>query len=103
MSSRLEQLMGFYEKDPTDVFSLYGIAMEHLGSGDEEQALAWFQKVHAEDPDHAYAHYHRARALSNLGRNTEAAEAIQQGLEAARRSGDSHAAEELTALAESLR
>ena len=102
MADRLEQLMAFFEKDPTDAFSAYAIAMEHLSADRASEAIEWFTTVHRLDPDHAYAHYHRARALEAAGQLPEAREAVAEGLRVAQRVSDHAATEELKALADQM-
>jgi len=102
MSDRLAQLIKFHEQDPDDTFCTYGIAMEHAKAGAHDEALSWLDKTLRINPDYAYAHYQRAVRLSELGRTEDAKAAITEGLAAAQRSSDTHAAEELTELAASL-
>ena len=99
---RLATLMSLLEQDPEDAFCLYGVAQEHAGRGDHEEALGWYQKAAQADPDDGYIHYHQARSLQALDRLPEAIAAITQGLSAADRSGDAHARSELEGLLETL-
>lgn len=99
---RLASLMSLLEQDPEDAFCLYGVAQEHAGRGDHDEALLWYAKASKADPDDAYIHYHRARSLQELDRLPEARDAIQDGLAAADRSGDDHARSELTGLLDML-
>jgi tetratricopeptide (TPR) repeat protein len=102
MTPRLAQLLKFFQLDPKDAFCAYGIAMEHVKAGDAAEALKWFDQTLAIDPDYAYAHYQKAKALGAMGRSEAAAATIQAGLAAARRTGDAHAAEELAGLQASM-
>ncbi len=102
MNRRLEQLLDFYRKDASDPFVTYGIAMEYFKAGDVGQGLHWLDATIALDADYAYAYYQKARALAEDGRAEEARAAIEQGLAAASRKGDSHAASELATLRESI-
>lgn len=102
MSDRLVRLEAMYEKDSTDAFCAYGIAMEHLKMGRPQEAVTWFDKAIQNDPDHAYSYYHKVRALSELGEIAKVRQTLARGLESAQRTGDGHAAEELRALAETV-
>ena len=104
MSDRLEQLLKFHEKDPTDTFTTYGIAMEYVKTQEWDSATAWLDKTLAIDGDYAYAYayYQKAAALVEAGQEEEAKRAIDAGLTAAERSGDAKAAEELTVLRDGL-
>ncbi len=99
---RLASLMSLLEQDPDDAFCLYGIAQEHAGRGEHEEALRWYARAAEVDPDDGYIQYHRARSLQDLGRVEEAIAAIHEGMAAADRSGDAHARSELEGLLESL-
>jgi len=94
-TDRLEALMRMLEQDPNDAFCLYGVAQEHLKRGRFDDAVAWFDRAIAADPDHAYAHYHKARALEEGDRIDEAIATLRTGLEVAQRTGDGKAANEL--------
>ncbi len=102
MADRLQQLLKLYEADPEDPFCSYGIALEHAKAGRVDDALAWLETTLRVDPNYAYAHYQRARILSESGRIEEARQAVRDGLAAADRAGDGHAADELNTLAASL-
>lgn len=93
---RLGKLLAMLEKSPDDAFCLYGVAQEHAKAGRHGEALAWFDRAIMADGDSAYAYYHKARSQQALDQDTAAAATLREGLKAARRSGDSHAASELT-------
>ncbi len=98
MENRLEFLQAFHEKDPNDTFVTYGLAMEYAKLNNLEEALGWLSKTIELDADYAYAYYQKARLLSETGKNEAATETISEGLAAAERKGDAHAAEELEEL-----
>lgn len=101
-TQRLEQLLQFHERDPRDAFITYGIAMEYVKAGNSERAIEWFDRTLGLDPDYAYAHYQKAKALTDEGRLAEAKAVIAEGIAAARRKNDGHAVGELEALADSM-
>jgi tetratricopeptide (TPR) repeat protein len=98
VTDRLQKLLAFHEAEPRDDFATYAIAQEHIKAGDTEEALRWIEKTLQIQPDHAYAYYQKASVLSESGRADLARTAVESGLEAARRSGDSKAAGELNEL-----
>lgn len=102
MSDRLDKLKKFYEADPSDTFCTYGLAMECDKLGRGAEALEWLMKTIELDGDYAYAFYQQARILRDLDRVPEAVVVIERGIEAAQRSGDAHADEELHTLHDSM-
>lgn len=101
-TQRLEQLLQFHDRDPNDAFITYGIAMEYVKAGNPQSALEWFDRTLKLDPDYAYAHYQKAKLIADEGGVADAKAVIAQGIAAAQRKGDSHAAGELQALGDSL-
>ena len=93
--SRLDQLRQMLEADPDAVFLNFGLAMEYVKTDQPEQALEQFSRVTQIDPDYAVGYFQHATTLVNLGRKTEAAEVLRQGIDAARRTHDNHAAAEM--------
>ena len=93
-STRLQQLLAFYEADPTDAFTLYALATEYRA---QEPARAWefYQRLLAEHPDYVGTYYHAGKLLESFDRPVEAEAVYRTGLAAARRAGQQHAASEL--------
>ena len=83
------------EREPNDTFLLYGIAMEHKKTGNNEAALHMLEKVIALDPGHGYAFFQRGQILEMGGDLTAARQAYSDGIIAATKSGDAHARSEL--------
>ncbi len=98
MKNRLELLQQFVEKNPTDAFSRYGLAMEYASLGRSEEALAQFRQLMETHPGYSAGYYQWANLLIRLGRRDDARHVIESGLEATRRFGDSHTLSELQAL-----
>ena len=96
-SQRLEILKNMVAQNPTDSFARYGLAMEYAKAGSLEEAVAEYRALLSINPDYAYACYHGGQALEKLGRLDEAREMYTRGIEAAERTGDSHARDELQA------
>jgi thioredoxin-like negative regulator of GroEL len=96
---RMEQIEAMLAADPADAFLRYGLAMEHAGVGDDERAVAVLRELIAQKADDPYvpAYLQAGQALIRLGRETEAAALLRDGIDAARRVGTPEA---LHALAE---
>lgn len=83
--------MKLYALDENDAFTLYAIAQEHGKAGSVEEALSWYDKCIDADKDYCYAYYHKAKTLDDAGRTDEAIAVLQQGMQIARETGESHA------------
>jgi Tfp pilus assembly protein PilF len=100
---RIESLKQILEANPANTLARYGLAMEFINSGAFESAVAEFRTLLQDDPSHVYASFHAAQALEKLGRTGEAKQMYERGLEAAVRSGDSHARDKIREALQSLR
>jgi len=84
------------EGSPDDVFLNFALAMEHAKAGEHEAALARFIRVGELDPNHTASYFQRAQILIGLGRKPEAKAVLADGIAAAQRAGDKHAASEMS-------
>lgn len=87
---------------PDDAFLLYGLAMEDQSAEDWDAALVSFDRALAADPDFVAAYFQKGQVLSRLGRNGEARQTLQAGIDVGRRLGDAHAVGEMTEFLKSL-
>jgi tetratricopeptide (TPR) repeat protein len=101
--SRLEKLLKMLAADPRDAFVLYAVAQEYAGMGEGARAVEFFDRCIEADATHAYAHFHKAKVLDDLGDRAGALAAAAKGLEVARASGEAKAANELAGLIDELR
>ncbi|HZZ41832.1 MAG TPA: tetratricopeptide repeat protein [Tepidisphaeraceae bacterium] len=95
MTDRLQKLLDMLQKQPTDPFILYGIALEHKKSADFPQALDFLTRTLAADPGYCYAYFQQGQILEESGQPDQAKSAYQQGIAAATKKGDAHAKSEL--------
>jgi tetratricopeptide (TPR) repeat protein len=102
MTDRLTQLQKLHDADPADPFCTYGIAIEHAKAGRRDEAVTWLEKTIAADPAYCYAYYQLGKTLAEMERPADARAALERGLDAAARSGDQHARDELAALLETI-
>lgn len=100
--SRLEKLQEMLKSSPQDPFLHYGLAMEHRKGGDLDAALACLAQAIDCDADYVAAYFHGGQILAEQGQVDTARQMLRDGIVIARRSGDAHAAEEMTGLLESL-
>jgi Tfp pilus assembly protein PilF len=99
---RLEKLQEMLKSTPHDPFLHYGVAMEHRKAGDLDSALAALAEALACDASYVAAYFHRGQILVEQGNLESARQTLRDGISIARRTGDAHAAEEMTALLDSL-
>ena len=93
----MQQLLAMLEREPNDPFLLYGIALEHKKSGDVKAAIEHLDRVIAIDPNYFYAYYQRGLAFEAAGDLDAAKRSYREGISAARKGGDEHAAGEIEA------
>ncbi len=100
--TRLQMLTQFLEQNPGDAFARYGLAMEYSKVGQTEQALAEFQKLLELHPDYTNGYFMAAQTLERTGRTPEAKQMLENGVEAAKRTGNKHALSEMAGMLEEL-
>jgi len=98
---RLAQLRAIAEKSKKPLAS-YGLAMEYRSHGRLEEAVAWFERVHAMDRDYVPAYFMRAQVLAERGQTDVARAALEAGIAAATRVGDDHALSEMRGMLDTL-
>jgi len=99
---KLAALNEILQLDPTNAFARYGLAMEHAAQGNPDVALAEFEALIAHFPDYVPAYQMSAQTLIKLGRTDAALDRLHQGIAAAARTGNSHAASEMQALLDEI-
>ena len=100
--SRKQQIEEMLADDPNDPFLRYGLAMEYVSAGQDEEAVRCFQLLLQTTPDYVPGYMQAGRALTRLDRLEEARKVYQTGIAAARQKGDLHAAEEMAGFMEGL-
>lgn len=92
---RLQTLLSFLEMDPSDEFTRFAIAMEHVNAGRDNEAQSWFLQILERNPRYIGVYYHLGKTLERMGRIDEAADVYTRGIAQARSMNDHHAASEL--------
>jgi tetratricopeptide (TPR) repeat protein len=101
MSGRMQQLEKMLEREPNDPFLLYGLALEHKKGSNVPRAIELLQQVIQVDPGYCYAYYQLGQIHAANGDVPAAKRIYEQGIAAAGKKGDAHAAGEIgAALAE---
>jgi cytochrome c-type biogenesis protein CcmH/NrfG len=96
--TRRQMLEEFVAKKPDDAFSLYGLAMECMNSGDPAAAVTYFQTLLERHADYIPAYVMYGQLLARESRPTEAKQILSAGIAAAAKKGDQHARSEMEAL-----
>lgn len=100
--NRKQQIEALLQEDPHDPFLRYALAMEYVSSGDDASAVEHFTKLLREHPDYVPGYMQFGQTLSRLNRLDQARQVFEQGIAAALRTGDAHAAEEMQAMLAAL-
>ena len=95
--SRREMLEEFANAHPNDPFARYGLAMECVNQGDNDAAIANFEKLLTDHPTYVSGYQMYGQLLARISRSDKAREILLSGIQAARGAGNQHAAEEMEA------
>jgi predicted Zn-dependent protease len=99
---RTSALAEILAQDPTNVLARYGLAMEYANSGQTDRALEEFRILLETNPDYPAAYFMSAQTLVKANRVDEARNMLVNGIAAAERKRDSHAASEMQGMLDEL-
>jgi len=91
----MRQLLKMLEREPEDAFLLYGLALEHKKAGNLSDAIPLLDRVITLDPGYCYAFHQKGLIYESLDERENARKAYRDGIAAARKKGDDHAAREI--------
>ncbi len=100
--NRIASLTEILKQDSKNTLARYGLAMEYSNSGQFERSLEEFGKLLKTSPDYPAGYFMAAQTLVKAGRNEEAKKMLVDGIAAAGRKRDSHAASEMQAMLDEL-
>ena len=89
-------------QNPEDAFARYGLALEFSNQGEIEKAMAEFGKLLSTHPDYTAGYFMAAQTLAKAERIDEAKRMLIDGIASARRTGNTHAQSEMSAMLEEL-
>ena len=92
---RIEKLKEFLKVNSNDSFVLHALALEYIKIGDDVNARALFESILNRDPAYVGSYYHLAKLLERNGETDKAIKVYEQGMEEAKRVGETHAYNEL--------
>jgi predicted Zn-dependent protease len=90
-------------QNPNDAFARYGLAMEYSKAGEVQRALEEFGKLLSTHPDYTAGYFMAAQTLVSANRAEEAKKMLVDGISSARRTGNTHAQSEMTAMLDELK
>lgn len=100
--SRRDKIEAMLADEPGDPFLRYALAAEMDKEGDHDRSLALLAELRRDDPPYGPAYFLAGQQLARLGRIEEARAVLRDGIDHARRSGDAHAAAEMSEFLASL-
>lgn len=100
--SRREKIESMLADEPHDVFLRYSLAMEQDKAGEHEESLSTLVELTREEPPYVPAFFMMGQQLARLERLADARSVLRDGIDAARRQGDTHAAGEMSEFLTSL-
>jgi len=95
--TRRQMLEEFAAAHPADAFARYGLAIECANQGDRQAAVENFEKLLADHPTYVSGYFQFGQLLARMSLPEKARATLTSGIEAARRAGDQHAADEMQA------
>ena len=99
---RAASLKEILAQDPDNTLARYGLAMEYSNAGQYETALEEFKRLLTANPDYPAAYFMAAQTLVKADRVEDAKKMLVDGIAAAGRKRDSHAASEMQGMLEEI-
>ena len=93
----IEELEKLVQQFPTKPFPRYGLAMEYKKAARWDEALTHFREAIKLDPNYTAAFFHAGMACESAGKIDDAKQFYREGLAAAQKIGNGHAASEIGA------
>jgi tetratricopeptide (TPR) repeat protein len=100
--NKIAMLTEILQQNPADAFARYGLAIAYSAEGKSEEALREFAETAERNPDYVPAYQMSAQELLKAGRPEEAKVRLEAGLAACERTGNMHAASEMSAMLEDI-
>ncbi|QMV18264.1 tetratricopeptide repeat protein [Granulicella sp. 5B5] len=99
---RIAMLNEILQQNPGDAFARYGLAMAYVAEGKREEALKEFAETIERSPEYVPAYQMSAQELLKAGRVDEAKARLEAGIAVCQRTGNSHAASEMSAMLDEI-
>ena len=99
---RIAGLKEILAMDPKNILARYGLAMELARNGENDAALAEFDRLLSDDPRYTAGYFMAAQTLASAGRTQEAIARLKSGIACATENGNRHAASEMQTMLDEL-
>src|SRR5689334_1204996 len=99
---RIEKLKAILKENPEDSFAQHALALEHIKSGQDDDAKILFQTLLARDENYVGSYYHLGKLLERMDEKEQAVVWYEKGMAIAKKINDNHAYNELQAAYEDL-
>jgi tetratricopeptide (TPR) repeat protein len=93
--NKLNHLLDMLEQNSADSFLLFAVAKTYANLQDFENAIIYYERLHAADPNYIGQYLHWAAALEKLNKPELAISILKMGIVTANRIHDLHALSEL--------
>ncbi|MSQ94393.1 MAG: tetratricopeptide repeat protein [Gemmataceae bacterium] len=100
--SKRDQIEAMLVDEPNDPELRYMLAMDHVSAGDDAGAVHCFEQLIQVAPNYPPGYHMAGRALQRLNRISEARALLERGIPIAQKTGDHHAAGEMTELLQTM-
>ena len=100
--NRIQKIEAMLREEPADQFLRYSLALEYEKEGDHQRSLSLLDALSKDPQPYVAAFFMAGQQLAKIDRIAEARGYLRDGIEAARRAGDAHAAGEMSEFLASL-
>jgi tetratricopeptide (TPR) repeat protein len=83
-NNRLDTLKQMEAQQPGDAFIKYAIATEHVGMGNDTDALGYFEYLVNNHPQYVATYLHLGKLYERIGKTGEALSCYKRGMEIAK-------------------
>ena len=99
---KIASLKEILAQDPANAFARYGLAMEYVGRGKTDAAMAEFDRLLKDHPEYTAGYFMAAQTLARAGREADAKQRLVDGVACARKAGNGHAVSEMQAMLDEM-
>ncbi len=94
-NDRINKLLEFYTATPNDTFVIYALANEYIQSGNDDEALKYYNILLENFPDYVATYYHIGKLYARRDMKEQALALYKTGMQKAQLAKDNHSFAEL--------